>query len=455
MTNSAVNVRALALTALMEILEENGHSHIVIRQMLKKKEGLSKQERAFFTRLVEGTLEEVLFLDYVLNQYSKVKVKKLKPVMRTALRMSLYQIFFMDSVPKEAACDECVKLIAKRGLSGLKGYANGVLRTIIREKDNITLPDPKKQPLEYYSLKGSLPTWLVEKWLAELGEEELARMIEVYRIPQPTTVRCHFSAASREEILESLKKDGVTVEECPYLTEALYLVEYERLESLEAWQKGWIQVQDVSSMLVTAVADPQEGDNIIDVCAAPGGKSLHLADRLRGTGKVSARDLTEKKTALIKENVSRMGCKNIEVVQADAGVLRMEDVQTADIVVADLPCSGLGVIGKKPDIKYHVTSEQQLELAALQRELLKTVQNYVKPGGKLIYSTCTIAKEENLENVEWFTKNYPFKLVSMDEVLPKEFHSETTKNGYLQLLPGTHRTDGFFIASMICTKERE
>lgn len=453
MTKSAVNVRALALSALTEILEEGAHSHIVIRQMLKKREGLSKQERAFFTRLVEGTLEELLFLDYVLNRYSKVKVKKLKPVMRTVLRMSLYQIFFMDSVPAEAACNEGVKLIEKRGLSGLKGYANGVLRTIIREKDNIRLPDPKKQPIEYYSIKGSLPVWLVEKWLEELGEETLAEMINVYRIPQPTTVRCHLSAASREEILASLKNDGVEAETCPYLPEALYLTDYERLDTLHAWKNGWIQVQDVSSMLVTAAADPQEGDNIIDVCAAPGGKSLHLADRLHGTGKVSARDLTEKKTALIKENVSRMGCKNIEVLQADASVLRREDVQTADIVVADLPCSGLGVIGKKPDIKYHVTSEQQSELAALQRELLSTVQNYVKPGGKLIYSTCTIAREENLENVKWFTENFPFKLVSMDEALPKEFHSETTKNGYLQLLPGAHRTDGFFIASMICTNE--
>lgn len=448
MTDSA-DIRAMALDALLGVLEQKAYSHIIIRESLDRKEGLSKQDRAFFTRLVEGTLEELIFLDYVLERYSRIKIKKMKPVVRTVLRMSLYQIFFMDSVPDRAACYEGVRLIEKRGLSGLKGFTNGVLRTVIREKDKLPFPDKATEPIAYYSVKGSLPPWLAEKWLDELGEENLCRMIESTKKPMPTTIRCNLSRASRDEIMESLKKDGVEANISPYLPEALYLTAFDRLEALEAFQKGWIQVQDVSSMLVAAVAAPRTGDRVIDVCAAPGGKSLHLADRLKGTGMISARDLTEKKVSLIKDNCRRMGCENVQVLKADALSLRPEDIKTADIVIADLPCSGLGVIGKKPDIKYHMTAEQQLLLAGLQRDILSVVWQYVKPGGKLIYSTCTVTKEENLENVVWFTGRYPFKMVSLNEVLPEAFCGDTTKEGFLQLIPGVHKTDGFFIASMV------
>ena len=199
-------------------------------------------------------------------------------------------------------------------------------------------------------------------------------------------------------------------------------------------------------MLVAEIANPQKGDYIIDMCAAPGGKSLHLGDKMEGYGTVDARDLTQYKVSLIEENIRRTGSINVQAKVQDATLFDVESECKANIVLADVPCSGYGVIGKKPEIKYRVTPQKQEEIVILQRVILKRAAEYVKPRGSLIFSTCTIAKEENEENMMWFLNNFPFKLESLDPYLPEELHSETTALGYLQLLPGVHKTDGFFMA---------
>ena len=215
-----------------------------------------------------------------------------------------------------------------------------------------------------------------------------------------------------------------------------------------AFRKGNIQVQDVSSMLAGEIAAPKEGDYVIDLCAAPGGKSLYLADKLHGTGRVDARDLSRTKTDMIRENALRQNFLNVVVTEKDATQLDSESLEKADIVLADVPCSGLGVIGKKKDIKYKLNPGKILDLVNLQRKILEQASTYVKPGGTLIYSTCTIGKEENLDNIEWFTENYPYELESLDPYLCRELWSETTRKGYLQLLPGIHKCDGFFMARL-------
>ena len=217
---------------------------------------------------------------------------------------------------------------------------------------------------------------------------------------------------------------------------------------MSAFKKGWIQVQDISSMLVTEIAAPNWGDYCIDVCAAPGGKSLHLSDKLRGSGFVEARDISEYKVGLMQENIDRTGAINIRAMQMDATVYDEASYHKADIVLADVPCSGLGVIGKKQDIKYKMTETRQMELVRLQRKILHTVHSYVKPGGVLIYSTCTIGADENQMNVKWFLENYPFRLESIDSYICDELKAKTTKGGYIQLLPGVHQSDGFFIARL-------
>ena len=442
-----VNLRELILEILLEISKGERHSHLIIRGTLEKYQYLEKQERAFITRVCEGTLEYRLRLDYILNRYSSAPTEKMKPVIRELLRSGVYQMLYMDSVPDSAVCNEAVKLARKKGFYNLTGFVNGVLRKVAREYGSIRFPQ-KSQPVEYLSVMYSMPIWLVERFLKDYGFEKSEKIFEAFLEESPTTIRIREHLVDKQAVLESLEKQKVLVEKAPYVENAYYLKNYDYLPALEAFRMGNIQVQDVSSMLVAEIADPREGDYVIDLCAAPGGKSLCIADKLKGTGRVDARDISRTKTDLIRENAIRQNFLNVVVTEKDATELDSEALEKADILLADVPCSGLGVIGRKTDIKYNISQARIQELAALQRKILEQASTYVKPGGTLIYSTCTVTPEENIENVQWFTEHYPYELESLDPYLCEELRGETTKEGYLQLLPGIHHCDGFFIARL-------
>ena len=434
---SSVNDRELVLETLLLITKEGEYSHIALKNVLDQYQYLDKKERAFITRVVNGTLERMIEIDHIINQFSKVKVNKMKPVIRTILRSSVYQLKYMDSVPDSAVCNEAVKLAVRKGFSNLKGFVNGVLRTISRNLESVELTS--------LSVKYSLPQWIVDQWLESYDEDTVARMGQAFLEEHPTTIRCNLNAVSIEALTKELREEQVEVEETslPY---ALHIHGYDYLNKLTSFQKGHFYVQDISSMQVAEWADPKEGDYVIDVCAAPGGKSMHMADLLHESGHVSARDLTEAKVIRIRENLLRTGLTNVSAEVKDALEFYPEDEAKADIVMADLPCSGLGVMGRKADIKRSVTPEKIAALAALQREILTVVQRYVKPGGVLIYSTCTVSKAENEENMHWFSEHFPFHLESMDAYVPAVVHSEQTKDGWIQILPGQYQSDGFFIA---------
>lgn len=438
--------RELILGILLEVTRDGQYSHIALSNVLSKYQYLDKKERAFITRVTEGTLEHMIEIDYIINQFSNVKVNKMKPVIRCILRSAVYQLKYMDFVPDAAVCNEAVKLAEKKGIRTLKGFVNGVLRNIARNLDNITYPD-KTDDINFLSIRYSMPVWILKQWLACYDKETVEKMLEDFLKEKPTTIRCNLNIMSKEELKQSLEKEGVHVENHPYLPYALWISSYDYLADLESFREGAFYVQDISSMLVAHIADPKENAVVIDVCAAPGGKSLHIAELLHGSGQVEARDLTDYKVGLIQENIFRSGASNIEAVKWDATVLDEASVEKADIVVADLPCSGLGVLGKKTDLKYKMTQETQKELVMLQREILSKVQSYVKPDGTLIYSTCTIHAGENMENVHWFLKEYPqFELVPIEDYLCGELKESVQEEGCLQLLPGIHKSDGFFIA---------
>lgn len=445
MTN-VVNLREIIVSTLMEIIEEEEYSHIVLRNVLEKYQYLEKRDRAFITRVAEGTLENMIQIDYIIERFSKVKVKQMKPVIRTILRMSVYQLKYMDSVPDSAVCNEGVKLAQRKGFYNLKGFVNGVLRSVARNLELVEYPDQKAYPLQYLSVTYSIPEWILKSWLPLYGFETVEKICRDFQKEKMTSIRCNLDQASKEEIVESLKAQGIQVRNVPYLDYALEIGDYNYMKAVEAFKKGWFQVQDISSMLVSEIAAPQWGDYCMDVCAAPGGKSLHLADKLKGSGHVEARDISEYKVSLMKENVERTGVINMTAVLADATAFYPASVEKADVLIADVPCSGLGVIGKKQDIKYKMTPARQEEIIKLQRKILDTVYPYVKKGGTLIYSTCTIGPEENQYNVKWFLDHYPFQLESIDPYICDELKSKTTAAGYLQLLPGVHQSDGFFIA---------
>ena len=441
-----MNGRDLVLSMLKEIYAGGEFSHILIRQVLEKYDYLDGGEKAFIKRLTEGTLERTIELDYIINQFSNTPVNKMKPLIRSLMRMSVYQILYMDSIPDSAVCNEAVKLAEKKGFRTLKGFVNGVLRNIARNLDSITYPD--------LSIQYSMPEWILNQWLKEYDKETVEAMLKDFQEDKPTTIRVNLNQTTKEELTASLENEGVHVENHPYLPYALWISGYDYLADLESFQKGAFYVQDISSMLVSHIADPKEGDNVIDVCAAPGGKALHMAELLKGTGHVEARDLTDYKVNLIEENIMRSGVTNMSAVKWDATILDEDKNETADVVIADLPCSGLGVLGKKTDLKYKTSEEIQKSLVQLQRDILKQVQQYVKPDGTLIYSTCTIHAGENMGNVRWFLENFPeFELVSIKDRLCEELKQDVIEEGCMQFLPGKHQSDGFFIAKL--RKENE
>lgn len=446
MTNG-VNLRELILEILLEITEDGQPSHVILGQVLAKYQFLPRQDRAFITRVCEGTLDFQIQLDYIIDQFSNVPVEKMKAPIREILRSAVYQLKYMDSVPDSAVCNEAVKLAQRKGFYNLKGFVNGVLRNIARGLDEVKYP-PKENLEEYLSVHYSMPPLLVKRWLREYGEETTEKMFMEFVREHPTTIRCIETRRDREQILENLRSQGVTVEKAPYVENAYYISNYNHILTLNAFLEGNIQVQDVSSMLVSEIANPQKGNYVIDMCAAPGGKTIHMADKMQGYGMVDARDVSEYKVSLIQDNISRVDLINASAKVQDGTRMDEESLGKGDIVVADVPCSGYGVMGKKPDIKYRISENKEDELVILQRKILHQAVQYVKPGGILMFSTCTISRKENQNNLKWLLENYPLECESLDPYLDESLHSETTKRGYLQLLPGVHQCDGFFVARM-------
>ncbi len=440
------NLREIILDILLSVFRDGAYSNNAVHAALEKYQYFSKHDRAFITKVSEGTVERQIEIDYIIDQFSTVPVEKMKPVIQNILRSAVYQIRFLGGVPDSAAVHEAVQLAQSRGFYNLKGFVNGVLRNIARNADNIRYPDPETETVKYLSITRSMPEWLTEMLIDEYGPVVTERMLDNFLDERPTTVRFKTDRITKNEILSSLRNQGVTVHHAPYLPYAYNLSGYNYLMALDAFRNGWIYPQDVSSMLVTEAADPKPGDIVIDLCAAPGGKTLHAADRMAGYGMVESRDVSPEKVELIQENVRRANVINVHPVVQDALVFDPASESSADIVIADLPCSGLGVIGRKADIKYRVTPDKIGELVNLQRQILTNAVRYVKPGGVFIFSTCTLTREENLENVEWIRENTDLVPESLDPYIPRELRRLTTAEGYLQLLPGIHESDGFFIS---------
>lgn len=465
----AENGRELVLDMLLEMEREREYSHRLVRAVLDKYDYLEPKEKAFIKRLAEGTLERRLELDYYLNHFSKVQVSKMRPLIRCLLRMSVYQMLYMDAIPDSAVCDEACKLAAKRGFGSLKGFVNGILRNIARNKERLPAPDEGMHPEEYLSVKYSMPEWLVELWTEEYGREVTAALLGGLLEVHPVSLRFALdtTAQERAQLRSRMEEQGARTAQGPYLS-CICLLEHTAggLHALPGFQEGRLIVQDVSSALAVEAADIKEGDFVIDVCAAPGGKSIYAAEKA-GAGRVLSRDITEEKVALISENICRMGMENIDCQVYDAAC-RDESLEgSADVVLLDVPCSGLGVMGKKRDIKYNVTEEGLRELAGLQRRIVEASAGYVRPGGTLLYSSCTVHSGENEAMVRYIAEDLGFEPVSLEDVLPERLFAERRRleedmrragkdpakglsekeyKACIQLLPGYMESDGFFLA---------
>lgn len=446
---AGINVREVVLDILLELEKGEEYSNILIAAALDKYDYLDGKEKAFIKRVCEGTIERRIQIDYVLDQYSKTPVMKMKPLIRELLRMSVYQLLFMEHIPAAAVCNEAVKLAKKRRFQSLQGYVNGVLRTIDREKGKISYPERDQALTAYLSVRYSMPIWLITHFSESYGQEACEKILAAFLERRAVCVRLdeELTDQERKALFSAWEKAGVQVSAHPCLPYAVKLQKATGIRRLAGYEEGRFAVQDVSSMLVVEAAGIRPGDTVIDVCAAPGGKALHAAGKLRGTGKVIACDVSANKTEKIEENRARLGAKNVTVRVRDARVRDEALVGQADILLADVPCSGLGVIGHKQDIKYRVTAESLKEIEALQKDIITNVVNYIKPGGILMYSTCTMNPGENEEMAAWICETFGFVKVSMEEELPAALKEEA-KQGMVQLLPGIHETDGFFFAKL-------
>ena len=444
-----MNIREVVLDILLELSSQNEYSNILISRTLEKYNDLDGKEKAFIKRVSEGTLERRIQIDYVLDRFSTVPVKKMKPLIRELMRMSCYQILFMENIPDAAVCNEAVKLAKKRRFQSLQGYVNGVLRAIVRGKEQIIYPDKQTAYHDYLSVCYSMPPWLVEHFCDVYGDERCELILQSFLQPDAVSIRFQetLDDKERERLIKVWEQEGVEVRKSTYLPYAVEIEKADGIRNLAGYEEGAFAVQDVSSMLVVEAAGIKAGDTVIDVCAAPGGKTLHAAAKLAGTGQVIACDVTPYKVGKIEENRDRLHMTNVSVKVRDARITDEELVGQADVLLADVPCSGLGVIGKKQDIKYRVTPESLQQVIALQQEIVGNVVHYLKPDGIMMYSTCTMNPAENEEMVRWICDKYDMEQVSMAPYMPEALKEEADK-GYIQLLPGVHKTDGFFLAKL-------
>lgn len=443
---AAENTREIVLDMLLAVDKEEVYSHRIIKDVLTKYNYLSGQEKAFMKRLFEGTVERRIELDYVINGISSMPVKKMKPLIRNLLRMSAYQILYMDSVPNAAAVSEAVKLATKRKFVNLKGFVNGILRRLAAEEE-IPMPSEEKDPVSFLSVTYSMPEWIVRHFLKYYPYEETKKLLQKLLAVRPVTIRfVSMPETEKEALLQKMEAMGAEVKVHPSVTQAYYINHCENLADLPGFREGKFTVQDASSMLAVKAADIQSGDCVLDICAAPGGKTMLAAEYAGKNGRVQARDISDYKAGLIEENVERMGLSNVNIKVWDAVKEDKTMIQWADVVLADVPCSGLGVMGKKRDIKYRQKEETLTDIVALQKQILKQAVQYIKPGGVLLYSTCTINPAENEEMAAFIENELGLRADSIEAYVKGLPAVKTAEKGYIQLLPHIHDTDGFFFA---------
>lgn len=441
--------REIALEVLLAVERGGAYANQALHKALEKYRP-GKLDRAFATELTYGTLRTLNTLDWYLGHFIPHSVKAQAPEVRNVLRLGAYQILFMDRVPDFAAVHEAVEMARRYGHPGSAKFVNGVLRNLVRKKDEIVFPALEEDAVGHISLRYSHPAWLVRLWINQFGVEETIELCLANNRPAPNTVRTNTLKITRAELIQKLREAGVDAVETALAPEGLHIEGFYAIGELQAYRQGLFQVQDESSMLAAHALSPEENSLVIDMAAAPGGKTTHLAQLMRNTGEIIAFDLYPHKLKLIEDNCRRLGVKNVHPRLGDARRPPVELEEKADYVLLDAPCSGLGVLRRRPDLRWVKSEDDIGRLVELQADMLAGAARCVRPGGVLVYSTCTLTLEENQHQIETFLRSHPqFYLESMTGLLPPAVDSDgTLAQGYVQLLPHRHGTDGFFLSRM-------
>ncbi len=437
------DVRNVAYESLLKCEIRQSYPNIEIDSAIEK-HGMTGVDRAFYTALVYGTIERKITLDYIIGLFSGRDIAKIDKEILVILRMGIYQIKYMGSVPDHAACNECVELCKRCGKRSASGFVNALLRETIRKKESIVYPNKEKEPIEYLSVMYSYPQWLCEMWLLDYGLERAERILAALNISPDMTLRVNTIKTDKEAVLAYLADKDIKADNGLYAKNAVRLLQSCPLSALEILQDGRVFVQDEASQLCAEVLGAEKGDTVIDTCSCPGGKSFSIALNMQNEGKIYSFDLHGNKLSLVGKGAKRIGIEIIETREHDGSTYIEELKESADRVLVDAPCSGLGVIAKKPDLRYKEKNAIE-RLPDIQYRILDASSNYVKKGGVLVYSTCTLNIRENENVVERF-------LAEHKEYRPYDFDfgkGIKSEKGMLTLYPDIHKTDGFFISRFI------
>lgn len=433
--------RYVAVKTLIDI-EEGAYSNIKLNHYYKKYD-MKTIDRAFTSEIVYGTLRHLLRIDYFINQFSKIKTKDMNKWVLNSIRIAVYQIFFMDKVPEYAAINESVEIVKSKEKKAT-AFVNGILRNMLRNKNkfnDIKIKDTKKR----LSIEYSHPEWMVEMFIKQFGIDFTKELLNANNSIPDLSIRINSLKTKKELLIDLLKEQGIEVLDGK-LDEALILKNFSHIEKSKEFNEGLFTIQDESSMIPAKVLDAKPGMNVIDMCSAPGGKTTQIAESMKNQGQIIAFDIHEHKIDLINNNCKRLGITIVDAKLKDAQILMEEYIDYADRVLVDAPCSGIGLLRKKPEIKYNIKKEDIKSLSEIQKNILKNASRYVKKDGYIVYSTCTLTLEEN-ENVinEFLKNNSSFELVDCNEYLPSELRCKTP---YIRVFPNIHNMDGFFIAKL-------
>lgn len=433
------NARNIAYHILFDVNVNGAYANLSLDKALLHSK-LNNIDRRFVTDLVYGSIKMQLHLDHVLKTYCDLKRVDKKTLI--LLRMAAYQIIFMDKVPEHAAVNEAVTLAKELGLHTDK-FINGVLRSIIRQDKEIAWPNKRKQINQFYSKWYSFPQWLIDIWVKEYGFDATEQLCIYFNSPAPTWIRVNTLKTSVEEVISAFKQMDVGFEQHSDLLEAIRVDSLQLIKQSELFKQGKILVQDLSSMLPAIVLNPSKNSCVLDMCAAPGGKTTHLSAIMNNSGKLIACDLHSHRVKLIEQNAKRLGVHNIKCFSADATQLPSEFENAFDAILLDAPCSGLGVLNRRADLRWKIRRGSLDEIEALQRSLLEAAVRYLKPEGTLVYSTCTLNKKENEYQIENFLKAHPDF-----EVVPFSCLNDLCETGMKTVYPFVDHSDGFFIAKI-------
>ena len=437
--------RKLALEALYKIDKKEAYSNIVLDELLNKNRNvLSNKDINFISELVYGVTTWKLTLDTIIQKYSKIKIKKISPWVINILRMGAYQIVFLDKVPKSAAVNESVNLCKKYGGKSI-GFVNAILRKV--EKSDYLELFEIKNDIEKISKTTSMPEWIVKELNKEFNTEKVNEICKNSNLKPKITIRVNNLKTTKNELRKSLQSKEIEVED-GILEDFLYLKNVKNITNLDEYKKGLFTMQDESAGLTALVLNPKEGESILDCCSAPGGKTTYIAELMNNNGNVMAWDLYKHRLDKVQENSKRLGIDIIKTEENDATVLKEEYIEKFDKILIDAPCLGLGVIKRKPDIKWQRKFEDVEEISKIQEKILNTCSKYLKKGGILVYSTCSIIQSENEKIVENFLKSKNFELEEINNVNIENLENKITKKGIIKLYP-SENMDGFFISKLI------